>query len=91
MSQNTTKFLSCFYFKLTTCFGPCSGPSSGLTLLKLPPYWRTIPLLQKLFTGRRKNQDATCKKYCVCLRRCVASTRGNTTAEISWFVVSIRK
>jgi len=28
MSQNTIKFVSC-YFKLTTCFGPCSGPSSG--------------------------------------------------------------
>jgi len=28
MSQNTTKFVSC-YFKLTTCFGPCSEPSSG--------------------------------------------------------------
>jgi len=29
MSQNTTKFGICYYFKLTTCFGPCSGPSSG--------------------------------------------------------------
>jgi hypothetical protein len=29
MNQNTTKFLRCCYFKLTTCFGPCSGPSSG--------------------------------------------------------------
>ena len=29
MSQNTTKFVRCYYFKLTTCFGPCSGPSSG--------------------------------------------------------------
>jgi len=29
MSQNKTKFVSCFYFKLTTCFGLCSGPSSG--------------------------------------------------------------
>ena len=28
MSQNTTKFVRC-YFKLTTGFGPCSGPSSG--------------------------------------------------------------
>jgi len=28
MSQNTTKFVIC-YFKLTTCFDPCSGPSSG--------------------------------------------------------------
>jgi len=28
MSQNTTKFFRC-YFKLTTCFGPCSGPFSG--------------------------------------------------------------
>ena len=29
MSQNITKFVRCFYFKMTTCFGPCSGPSSG--------------------------------------------------------------
>ena len=29
MSQNTTKFAICYYFKLTTCFGPCSGPYSG--------------------------------------------------------------
>ena len=29
MGQNTTKFVICFYFKLTACFGPCSGPSSG--------------------------------------------------------------
>jgi len=29
MSQNTTKLVRCYYFKLTTCFGPCSGPSSG--------------------------------------------------------------
>ena len=29
MSQNTTNFDDCCYFKLTTCFGPCSGPSSG--------------------------------------------------------------
>jgi len=29
MSQNTTKFFRCFYFKLTTYFDPCSGPSSG--------------------------------------------------------------
>jgi len=29
ISQNTTKFARCYYFKLTTCFGPCSGPSSG--------------------------------------------------------------
>ena len=28
MSQNTTKFARC-YFKLTTCFGPCCGTSSG--------------------------------------------------------------
>jgi len=25
MSQNTTKFVTCFYFKLTTCFGPVLG------------------------------------------------------------------
>ena len=30
MSQNTTKLIRYYYyFKLTTCFGPCSGPSSG--------------------------------------------------------------
>jgi len=29
MSQNTTKFASCCYFKLTTCFGPFCGASSG--------------------------------------------------------------
>jgi len=29
MSQNTAKFVRCYYFKLTTCFGSCSGPSSG--------------------------------------------------------------
>jgi len=29
MSQNTTKLVRCNYFKLATCFGPCSGPSSG--------------------------------------------------------------
>jgi len=29
MSLNTTKFARCYYFKLTTCFVPCSGPSSG--------------------------------------------------------------
>ena len=29
MSQNTTKYARCYYFKLITCFGPCSGPSSG--------------------------------------------------------------
>ena len=29
MSQNTTKFVSSCYLKLTTCFGPCCGPSSG--------------------------------------------------------------
>jgi len=29
MSQNTNKFVGCYYFKLTTYFGPCSGPSSG--------------------------------------------------------------
>jgi len=29
MSQNTTKFVRCYYFNLTTCFDPCSGPSSG--------------------------------------------------------------
>ena len=28
MSQNTTKFGRYYYFKLTTYFGPCSGPSS---------------------------------------------------------------
>jgi len=28
MSQNTTKFVRCYYFKLA-CFGPCSVPSSG--------------------------------------------------------------
>ena len=28
MGQNTTKFVRC-YFKLKTCFGPRSGPSSG--------------------------------------------------------------
>jgi len=28
MSQKTTKFVRCCYFKLT-CFDPCSGPSSG--------------------------------------------------------------
>jgi len=28
MSQNTNKFFFRCYFKLTTCFGPCSGPSS---------------------------------------------------------------
>jgi len=29
MSQNTAKFCRCFYFKLITCFGRWSGPSSG--------------------------------------------------------------
>jgi len=29
MSQNTTKFVRGYYFKLTTCFGPCLGPPSG--------------------------------------------------------------
>ena len=29
MNQNTTQFVRCCYFKLATCFGPCSGPSSG--------------------------------------------------------------
>ena len=29
MSQNTTNSVRCCYFKLTTCFGPGSGPSSG--------------------------------------------------------------
>ena len=29
MSQNTTKVFGCCYFKLTTCFGSCCGPSSG--------------------------------------------------------------
>jgi len=29
MSRNTTMFATCYYFKLTTCFGPCSGSSSG--------------------------------------------------------------
>jgi len=29
MSQNPTKFVRCCYFKLTTCFSPCSGLSSG--------------------------------------------------------------
>jgi len=29
MSQNTTKFDRGYYFKLITCFGPYSGPSSG--------------------------------------------------------------
>ena len=29
MRENTTKSVRCCYFKLTTCFGPCSGPSSG--------------------------------------------------------------
>jgi len=33
MSRNTTKFASCCYFKLTTCFGPCSGPSSGHNII----------------------------------------------------------
>ena len=28
MSQNTTKSVRCYCFKLTTCFGPCFGPSS---------------------------------------------------------------
>ena len=28
MSQNTTQFVRCYYFKVTTCFDPCSGPSS---------------------------------------------------------------
>ena len=36
MSQNTTKFARCYYFKLTTCFGPCSGPSSQVTKLYIP-------------------------------------------------------
>ena len=38
MSQNTTKFARCYYFKLTTCFGPCSGPSSGHKGI----YWRKL-------------------------------------------------
>ena len=29
MSRNTTKLVIDYYFKLMTCFGPCSGPSSG--------------------------------------------------------------
>jgi len=29
MSQNTTKFARYYYFKLTTCFGPCCGPYPG--------------------------------------------------------------
>ena len=29
MSKNTTKFVRCCYFKLTTGFGRCSRPSSG--------------------------------------------------------------
>ena len=29
MSQKTTKYARCYYFKLTTCFGLCFGPSSG--------------------------------------------------------------
>ena len=29
MSQSTTKFFRCCYFKLTTCSGPCSGPLSS--------------------------------------------------------------
>ena len=29
MSQNTTKFVRCCYFKRTVCFGPCCAPSSG--------------------------------------------------------------
>ena len=29
MSQNTNTFSNCFYFKMTTPFGLCSGPSSG--------------------------------------------------------------
>ena len=29
MSQNTTHFVRRYHFKLTTCLGPCSGPSSG--------------------------------------------------------------
>ena len=28
MSKNTTKFARCYYFNLTTCFDPYSGPSS---------------------------------------------------------------
>ena len=27
--KNTAKYLLCYLFKLTTCFGPCFGPSSG--------------------------------------------------------------
>jgi len=33
MSQNTAKFSRCCYFKLTTCFDPCSGPSSGRKII----------------------------------------------------------
>jgi len=29
MSQKANKFAGCYYFKLTTCFSPCCGPSSG--------------------------------------------------------------
>jgi len=29
MSQNTTKFFRCCYFKMRTCFGPCSGSGSS--------------------------------------------------------------
>jgi len=35
MSQNTTVFAGCYYFKPTTCFGPCSGPSSGHKLYSI--------------------------------------------------------
>ena len=60
MSQNTTKLFRCCYFKLTTCFGPCSGVSSchkGIYSRKLYSIIHTI-------YQSKTQQDLIVVEYC---------------------------
>jgi len=55
MTQNTTQFVRCSYFKLTTCFGPCSGPSSG----------RKSIYSRKLYSASQKIYQSKIHRYLI--------------------------
>ena len=53
MSQNTTEFFRCCYIKLTTCFGPCCGPSSGHKNIYS---WKLYSVSHKIYQSKKLNK-----------------------------------
>ena len=59
MSKNITKFIRCCYFKLSTCFVPCFGPSSGHKII----YSRKLYSISHKIYQSETQQDLVVVQY----------------------------